>query len=110
MPYNITFVRSKQSLMSDVYHEVAQIQTLAYELVQQYEQAYNENDVLKDRLSELQDELADKSKRLELLEQELRAAKIARSMVHEEEDAGLAKAKISSLVREIDRCIALLNE
>lgn len=96
--------------MSDVYQEVAQIQTLAYELVQQFEEASNENDTLKKRLTELQDALADKNKRLALLEQELRAAKIARSMVHDDEDAGLAKAKISSLVREIDRCIALLNE
>ena len=96
--------------MSDVYHEVAQIQTLAYELVQQFEEASNENEVLKDRLSQVQNELEVKNKRLELLEQELKSAKIARSMVHEDEDSGLAKAKISSLVREIDRCIALLNE
>ena len=96
--------------MSDVYHEVAQIQTLAYELVQQFEEASNENEVLKNRLDELQDELTDKTRRLELLEQELKAAKIARSMVNNEDDSGLAKAKISSLVREIDRCIALLNE
>ena len=96
--------------MSDVYQEVAQIQTLAYELVQQFEEASNQNEALKTRVDELQGELADKTRRLELLEQELRAAKIARSMVSSEEDAGLAKAKISSLVREIDRCIALLNE
>lgn len=96
--------------MSDVYHEVAQIQTLAYELVQQFEEASNENEGLKERVNELQDELAEKTRKLELLEQELKAAKIARSMVSSEEDAGLAKARISSLVREIDRCIALLNE
>jgi hypothetical protein len=47
---------------------------------------------------------------LELLEQELKAAKIAKSLAGSEEESGLAKAKISSLVREIDRCIALLNE
>ncbi len=110
MTYNITFVRSKESLMSDVYHEVAQIQTLAYQLVQQYEETANENDILKEKMQALQDTLNDRNKRLELLEQELRSAKIARSMVHDDEDAGLAKAKIGSLVREIDRCIALLNE
>lgn len=96
--------------MSDVYHEVAQIQTLAYELVQQFEEASNENEGLKERVNKLQDELAEKTRKLELLEQELKAAKIARSMVSSEEDTGLAKARISSLVREIDRCIALLNE
>jgi phage shock protein A len=108
--YNITFVWSNESCMSDVYHEVARIQTLAYELVQQFEEASNENEGLRNRMTELQDELAEKTKKLELLEQELKAAKIARSMVSSEEDAGLAKARISSLVREIDRCIALLNE
>jgi predicted nuclease with TOPRIM domain len=96
--------------MSDVYHEVAQIQTLAYELVQQFEEATNENDGLRERVTQLQADLDEKARKLELLEQELKAAKIARSMVSNEEDTGLAKARISSLVREIDRCIALLNE
>ena len=96
--------------MSDVYHEVAQIQTLAYELVQQFEEATNENDGLRERVTQLQADLDEKARKLELLEQELKAAKIARSMVNNEEDTGLAKARISSLVREIDRCIALLNE
>ena len=96
--------------MSDVYHEVARIQTLAYELVQKFEEAANESDLLKEKVKELQDELSEKNRRLELLEQELKSAKIARSLVNTEEDTGLAKAKISSLVREIDRCIALLNE
>lgn len=96
--------------MSDVYHEVAQIQTLAYELVQKFEETANENEVLRAQLDELQDELTNKNNRLDLLEQELKSARIARSMVSSEEDTNLAKAKISSLVREIDRCIALLNE
>ena len=79
-------------------------------MVQKYEQALNDNESLRKQLTELNEELKDKRGKLQVLEGELRAAKIARGVASSSEDTDLAKAKISTLVREIDRCIALLNE
>lgn len=79
-------------------------------MVQKYEQTLNDNESLRKQLTELNEELKDKRGKLQVLEGELRAAKIARGVASSSEDTDLAKAKISTLVREIDRCIALLNE
>lgn len=47
---------------------------------------------------------------LELAKDEVRDLKLARGLVGSEPEADLARARIQSLMREIDRCIALLNE
>ena len=96
--------------MADVYHQLAQIKTLAYELVQKYEEALNENESLQKTLAELNDELMEKNRKLTLLEGELQTARIARGLTSDDDEKHLAKARINTLVREIDRCIALLNE
>ncbi|MDZ7847618.1 MAG: hypothetical protein U5L96_13095 [Owenweeksia sp.] len=110
MLHYITFVRSNASYMADVYHELSRIQTLAYELVQKYEEALNENESLKASLEGLQGELTEEKRKMALLEEELKTAKLARGLAGSEEESGMAKARISTLVREIDRCIAMLNE
>lgn len=79
-------------------------------LVAKYEQALGDKESLTEQISTLRNELDEKDHKLQLLEGELRTARIARGMSTNNEDSDLAKARISSLVREIDRCIALLNE
>ena len=96
--------------MADVHQGLEHIEKLTYRLVEKYEQAQNENESLKAQLRQLNEELAEKREKLKLLEEEFRSAKIARAVAISSEDNELAKAKISTLVREIDRCIALLNE
>lgn len=97
--------------MADLYQQLAHIQTLTYTLVQKYEEALNENQALQQKINELDGELAAGREKLQTMEGELRTARMARGLDQGNgEDAGLAKAKISTLVREIDRCIALLNE
>lgn len=97
--------------MADIEQRLTHLQNLSYRLIEAYENAVNENEKLSNELQLLKDDLSDKSHRLELLEGELKNARLARGISKgNTEDSQLAKAKIGSLVREIDRCIALLNE
>jgi hypothetical protein len=80
------------------------------ELIAQYE-------FLETKNSQLDDEILDLKKRIDLLEEEkiklghkyenLRLAKFFESGY---EDNKMAKLKINKLLREIDKCIALLNK
>ncbi len=96
--------------MADVHKGLDNIEQLTLQLVEKYEQARSENDSLRIQLRKLDEELTESRGKVELLNEELKSAKIARAVAISSEDNELAKAKIATLVREIDRCIALLNE
>jgi predicted nuclease with TOPRIM domain len=96
--------------MADLHQSFSSIEKLTHQLIEKYEQAVRENTSLKDELQSKSEEIKEYQTRLELLEGELKSAKIARAVAISSEDNELAKAKISTLTREIDRCIALLNE
>ena len=75
-----------------------------------YEELRKENADLKHLLIQKDDEI----KQLELSQKELEARytdlKMARTISLYDKDIKDTKQRLSSLVREIDRCIALLNE
>lgn len=96
--------------MTDVHQRLGHIEKLMHTLIDQHEKANNDLESLEQKYKVLNDELTEKSQKIQELEGELRAAKIARGVASGSEDTELAKARISTLVREIDRCIALLNE
>lgn len=62
-----------------------------------------ENERLREELSQLKQLNAD-------LEDKYKASKIANTMVGNEEGKQETKQKINSLIRDIDKCIALINE
>tara|TARA_R110000850_G_C9948714_1_gene463490 strand:+ start:1073 stop:1363 length:291 start_codon:yes stop_codon:yes gene_type:complete len=96
--------------MADVHKGLDNIEQLTLQLVEKYEQARSDNESLRIQLRKLDEELTESRAKLEQLNEELKSAKIARAVAISSEDNELAKAKIATLVREIDRCIALLNE
>lgn len=67
------------------------------------EQLHRENQALSQKVAGLQQDL-------QSAKQNLQTARWAHGLAPTPEDARLAKAKISSLMREIDRCVALLND
>ena len=75
-----------------------------------HEELRQENADLKHLLSQKDDEI----RRLELSRKELEARytdlKMARTISLYDKDIKDTKQRLSSLVREVDRCIALLNE
>ena len=79
-------------------------------IVSLYESAVNEcnrfeeeNKELKIKLKKNENDYSDLSKKFETL-------KIARSVLASEEDSHEAKIKVNRIVREIDKCLALLNK
>lgn len=83
---------------------------MAERLVHSHETLQGENFQLNQKVDELEGKVREKNSELALLEAELKNAQVAKGIVQGGQEVNLAKAKISSLVREIDRCIALLNE
>ena len=72
---------------------------------------------MKQESKELKQLLAEKTKEIEKLETEKKALeiqytnlKLARTISLYDKDIKDAKQRVSSLVSEVDRCIALLNE
>ena len=59
--------------------------------------------------SELSGKLLQKNKEVESLEVKMNTLKLAKSISGTNNDMHDAKIKVSNLVREIDKCIALLN-
>jgi uncharacterized coiled-coil DUF342 family protein len=90
--------------------QINKIESLANGLVNAHNDLHAENESLQSKVNELESKLREKNSELAMLEVELKNARVAQGFVNGGQDSDLAKAKISSLVREIDRCIALLNE
>lgn len=69
-----------------------------------------EKDVLLHNKMNLLQEIADKDQRLKDLEAKYNTLQMARAVSVDSEDNEVAKKKLNGLVREIDKCIALLNK
>ena len=69
-----------------------------------------DNEQLKKRNEDLNNKIQQKEVLIKELEQQNKKLKLAKSFLAESEDVHDAKIKINRLVREIDKCIALLNK
>jgi hypothetical protein len=67
-------------------------------------------DFLTKELTETKNELLKTNLANEKLENDYKTLKLAKSFAPESEDKHQAKLKINQIVREIDKCIALLNK
>ena len=75
-----------------------------------YEELRQENAELKHLLTLKDDEIRDLEQKRKELEVQYTDLKTARTISLYDKDIKETKQRLSSLVREIDRCIALLNE
>jgi len=67
------------------------------------------NGQLQQQVDELSDQLRVKSQEMEVLESKYQTLKLAKTLASSPEDVKNAKLQVNRMVREIDRCIALLN-
>ncbi len=74
------------------------------------DQIREENDHLKQEISDLNNQSKQKETELEELDNKYKNLKIAKSIVAGDDDAHDARIKVNRIVREIDKCIALLNK
>jgi hypothetical protein len=78
-------------------------------LLEQYKRCNEYNQLLKVENEKYKQEIIDKNQTIDKLKDELQKVKLAKS-IDSEEGSSDAKLKINELVREIDKCIGLLNQ
>ncbi|WP_299680440.1 hypothetical protein [uncultured Tenacibaculum sp.] len=79
------------------------------DLFVRYEFLIEENEVLLQQNGELQILLSKKQEQLEEQKKQFDLLKVAKTMEGSNEDSRNTKLKINALIREIDKCILLLN-
>src|SRR5687768_7667358 len=94
---------------------IQSIEDKLQQLFKKLQQSQADNAMLRDQLQQQQDELRQQQQTIEALDERLKLAKIATMTqgngLSEDEDAFRkeVRGKINDYIREIDRCIALLN-
>ncbi len=68
-----------------------------------------ENQKLKSQNQDLEQQLIDQKNVLSKLEEENKVVKIAKAVTDDDEDRKEQRKRLNELVREVDKCIALLN-
>lgn len=68
-----------------------------------------ENDSLKQQVRDLERKLKAETERFQTVQGEYDRLKLAKSLVSSSSDKAEMKFRVNELVKEIDRCIALLN-
>ncbi len=91
------------------YEELKILNKKLDELFNKYNNLKTEHADLKTGNEALKSQLQDRDARLKELEIKYERIKLAGALLGEGENGAEAKKKITELVREIDRCVALLN-
>jgi len=79
-------------------------------IVQYLDQARDEKERLKQEIETLSNQIKQKETELETIKNRYTNLKVAKSILAGSEDAHDARIKVNKIVREIDKCIALLNK
>jgi chromosome segregation ATPase len=91
------------------YEELVLLNRKIDELVNNFNSLKAENINLKSRNEALGYELRNREEEMKELEKKYERIKLSGALLGDEENASEAKRKINELVREIDKCIALLD-
>ncbi len=78
-------------------------------LIAKYEEAAEENNRLRDELKRNRDIIEDYRKQIENLEREVDNLRLKNAFVAASEGRMEAKAKIDRMIKEIDKCISLIE-
>jgi len=91
------------------YEELIVLNRKLDELVSRYNDLNTELKDLKNGNEALEASLLERENKIKELEIKYERIKLSGALLGEGEDASEAKGKINELVREIDKCVALLN-
>jgi len=78
-------------------------------LIKLYISSLEKNKMQEERISELLTEIGSLKSENKILNDELKTARVANAISGDNQGSYQAKMRINQLVREIDKCIALLN-
>jgi wobble nucleotide-excising tRNase len=91
------------------YEEYLILRRSVENLVSEYEKMVELTATMKDELSAVKQQLAEKNEEVKELQTRYERAKFSGAILGSGEDAVTARKRVSELVREIDKCIALLD-
>ena len=80
------------------------------QIISKYELTLSENAILKENLERHKNELEERDRRIKDLEQKVELMQLGEAFKASAEDVKEAKRKIGKIVREIDKCISMLND
>lgn len=89
---------------------LAELRKHIEKLISLYESEKAENEKLRQELSEREKVVLDLRKQLGELEQKIETQKLSAAFLPQGADQAAAKEKLDKLIREIGRCIALLEK
>jgi hypothetical protein len=98
----LKMINDKEELINTLQNNIDRLKKL-------YEQKKDDCNLLDLKNAELSNKLVEKEKAYESLEAKFNTLKMAKVLTGSKEENLEAKVKVSNLVREIDKCIALLN-
>lgn len=90
--------------------QIKGLETLVNQLVSEHLVLKSQHKALEEEVQNLQTTLSEREEETQTLRTQLERMRLARGLANDPNEAKAAKAKLGSLMREIDRCIALLNE
>lgn len=98
-------------MAKDKSNTLAELKTNAGRLLHRYKEATDERNRLEIRLKAVDAELANARSRIKELESEIRGMKVAMVVSGSDSASDISEyqKRLSKMVREIDNCIALLN-
>ncbi|MBE6223753.1 MAG: hypothetical protein E7122_00780 [Bacteroidales bacterium] len=80
------------------------------QIISKYEVALSDNISLKEQLLRVTNELELKNNRIKELEQKVEQMQLADAFAASTDDVKEAKKRIGKIVKEIDKCISMLND
>ena len=86
-----------------------QLQFRIRQLIEMYEKEKSANEMLSREKTDIQEQVRLKQDKLKDLEEKYNKLKISKAIIASSENVHDAKLKVNRMVREIDKCIALLN-
>ncbi len=96
--------------MKSLESQIKGLEILVNQLVSEHLVLKDQSQNTKDELAAMQLKLQERDAEVQSLKTQLERMRLARGLANDPQEAKAAKAKLGSLMREIDRCIALLNE
>ena len=96
--------------MQNLSTRLSEIRTKVEKLVEENRLLKNENESMRDRIEGLERTVELQKNTLSELTEQNKLIKLAKNLNPEDSDTEEIKSKVNELIREIDRCIDLLNE
>jgi predicted nuclease with TOPRIM domain len=95
--------------MTDIKPQLGDLKNKVEKLINLHERLMTENKELKSRYEKLQERMEQQDRQLHELEEKNKLIKLAQKVAGSDQNTRDIKLKINEYIREIDRCLALIN-